>query len=60
MAGILVEFFKNVLDYFMTGSETGVPVGHIANFICRILFILPTYYVYKKLKTKKGMTFALL
>lgn len=59
VAGILVELIKNILDYFMTGSATGVPVGHIANFFAGILFILPTYYVYNKLKTKKGMTFAL-
>ncbi|MBS4191075.1 ECF transporter S component [Bacillus sp. FJAT-49705] len=59
MAGILVELFKNILDYFMTGSATGVPVGHISNFIAGILFVLPTYYVYNKLKTKKGMTFGL-
>lgn len=59
MAGILVEFFKNVLNYFMTGSQTGIPVGHIANFLAGILFILPTYLLYKKLKTKKGMTLAL-
>ena len=59
LAGILVELIKNILDYFMTGSATGVPVGHISNFIAGILFILPTYYVYNKLKTKKGMTFGL-
>ena len=59
VAGILVELFKNILDYFMTGSATGVPVGHIANFVAGILFVLPTYYIYNKLKTKKGMTFAL-
>ncbi|USK37767.1 ECF transporter S component [Cytobacillus firmus] len=58
-AGILVELIKNILDYFMTGSATGVPVGHIANFAAGTLFVLPTYYVYSKLKTKKGMTFGL-
>ncbi|WP_210365569.1 ECF transporter S component [Bacillus sp. REN3] len=58
-AGILVELIKNMLDYFMTGSETGVPVGHAANFAAGVLFILPTYYIYMKLKTTKGMTFAL-
>lgn len=58
-AGILVELFKNILDYFMTGSETGVPVGHMANFVAGVLFILPTYYLYQRLKTNKGMTFAL-
>jgi riboflavin transporter FmnP len=59
VAGILVELFKNILDYFMTGSGTGVPVGHAANFVAGVLFILPTYYLYEKLKTNKGMTFAL-
>ncbi|HAQ06889.1 MAG TPA: riboflavin transporter FmnP [Bacillus bacterium] len=58
-AGILVELIKNTLDYFMTGSETGVPVGHAANFAAGVLFILPTYYIYQRLKTNKGMTFAL-
>ncbi|MFJ7637050.1 ECF transporter S component [Peribacillus sp. NPDC097206] len=60
LAGVLVEFLKNLLDMVMTGSDTGVPVGHISNFIAGVLFILPTYYVYKKISSKKGMTFALL
>ncbi|WP_412759171.1 ECF transporter S component [Neobacillus mesonae] len=60
IAGILVEFFKNLLDFVMTGSPTGVPVGHIANFLAGVLFILPTYYVYNKLNTKKGMTIGLI
>src|SRR4051794_31512801 len=59
MAGVLIELFKNILDYFMTGSETGVPMGHFVIFITGLLFILPTFYLYKKLKTKKGMIFAL-
>lgn len=58
-AGILVELIKNILDYFMTGSETGIPVGHAANFAAGVLFILPAYYIYKSVKTNKGMTFAL-
>ena len=59
LAGILVEFIKNVLNYVATGSQTGIPVGHIANFIAGIVFVLPTYFVYHKLKTRKGMTIAL-
>jgi len=59
LAGILVEFFKNVLNYLATGSQTGIPVGHISNFIAGIVFVLPTLFVYNKLKTKKGMTIAL-
>ncbi|MEH7501124.1 ECF transporter S component [Neobacillus drentensis] len=60
IAGILVEFFKNVLNYIATGSQTGIPVGHIANFVAGIVFILPTYFVYNRLKTRKGMTLALI
>ncbi|MEO2074291.1 MAG: ECF transporter S component [Bacillus sp. (in: firmicutes)] len=60
IAGILVELFKNVLNYLTTGSQTGIPVGHIANFLAGIVFVLPTYYVYNRLKTKKGMTLALI
>jgi riboflavin transporter len=59
MAGVLIELMKNVLDYFIKGSETGVPVGHIANFLAGLLYILPIYYVYNKVKSKKGMTVAL-
>ena len=58
-AAIIVEFVKNFLNAIMTGSLTAVPVGHIANFIAGLLFVLPTYYVYKKLKSKKGMTIGL-
>jgi riboflavin transporter len=59
IAGILVELLKNILNYFATGSQTGIPVGHIANFLAGIVFVLPTYYVYNKLKTRIGMTIAL-
>jgi riboflavin transporter FmnP len=60
IAGILVELIKNILNYIQIGSFTGVPVGHIANFAAGIVFILPTYFVYNRLKTRKGMTLALI
>lgn len=59
LAGVLVELFKNILNYFATGSATGVPVGHIANFVAGVLFVLPVYFLYIKLKSKKGMTISL-
>ncbi|WP_445492148.1 ECF transporter S component [Niallia sp. 03133] len=59
-AGILVEVIKNIIDYFITGSETGIPVGHMANLLAGITFILPTYYIYNKLKSKKGMIVGLI
>ncbi|RNF40524.1 ECF transporter S component [Planococcus salinus] len=59
VAGILVAFFKNVLDWLFAGSPTGVPVGHMANFVTSILFILPVYAVYRKVSNKKGIVFGL-
>ncbi|GEK35330.1 ECF transporter S component [Kurthia sibirica] len=59
LAGIGVELLKNIIDWLYMGSPTGVPVGHIANFVTGLLFILPTYYVYKKLSTRKGLTIGL-
>ena len=45
IAGILVELLKNILDYIMTASDTGIPIGHFANFIGGVAFILPAYFV---------------
>lgn len=59
LAAIMVELIKNLLNFFMMGSPTGVPVGHIANFTAGLSFVLPVYYVYKKFESKKGMTAAL-
>ena len=59
VAGILVELLKNILDYIMTGSDTGIPIGHFANFIGGVSFILPAYYFYKILGTKRGMAYGL-
>ena len=59
IAGILVELLKNILDYIMTASDTGIPIGHFANFIGGVAFILPAYFVYKKMGTKRGMVYGL-
>lgn len=55
VAGILVELFKNVLDWLFRGTETGVPVGHIANFTTGVLFIMPVYMVFNRFKSVKGL-----
>jgi len=59
VAGVLVELFKNLLDLITTGSVTGVPVGHIANFATGVIFILITYAIFKKVESKKGLTMGL-
>ncbi len=55
IAGIGVEFIKNLLYWILSGSPTGVPVGEIANFTTGLLFILPVYYIFNRVKTKKGL-----
>ena len=55
VAGILVELFKNVLDWVFSGTPTGVPVGHIANFATGILFILPVAFIFNRFKTMAGL-----
>lgn len=60
VAGIGVEFFKNVINWFLQGSQTGVPVGQIANFVTGVLFIMPVYFIQRHLKSgRKGLTLGL-
>lgn len=60
LAGIAVELIKNILDWLFSGAPEGLPVGHIANFMTGVLFILPTYYIYKKFSTIKGLVVGLI
>ncbi|PEA02507.1 ECF transporter S component [Bacillus cereus] len=60
VAGIGVEFFKNVLNSFLEGSPTGVPVGQISNFVTGVLFIMPVYYLHQRLKSRKGLIMGLI
>ncbi|MGG0668244.1 ECF transporter S component [Sporosarcina koreensis] len=60
VAGIAVELLKNVLHWFLSGSPTGVPVGEIANFATGILFIMPIYFIFKKVQNAKGLTAGLI
>ncbi|MDW0115594.1 ECF transporter S component [Sporosarcina thermotolerans] len=60
VAGIAVELLKNVLHWFLSGSPTGVPVGEMANFVTGILFIMPIYFIFNKIKSTKGLTVGLI
>ncbi len=59
LAAIIVELIKNILDYLMIGSEAGIPIGNFSNFLAGTMFVLPTYYVFKKLKIKWGLAVSL-
>ncbi|MGN7386657.1 ECF transporter S component [Sporosarcina sp. SAFN-015] len=60
VAGIAVELLKNVLHWFLSGSPTGVPVGELANFVTGVLFIMPIYFIFKKVQNTKGLTAGLI
>ncbi|QFT89441.1 Riboflavin transporter FmnP [Bacillus sp. THAF10] len=60
VAGITVEAIKNILHYIAQGSLTGVPVGQLANFTAGLLFILPTYFVFNKIRSTKGLGIGLI
>lgn len=59
IAGITVEAIKNILHYLIQGAMAGVPVDQAANFIAGLLFILPATYLYKKIRSPKGLTVGL-
>lgn len=58
IAGVMVEFLKNTLDYLFKGSPTGIPIGHFANLTAGLLYVLPVYFVYKKFPNKRGLLIA--
>lgn len=58
--GIMVELLKNILHYVVKGSETGVPIGQIANFVAGSILILGTTFVYKRKPTKSGLILGLI
>ena len=60
VAGVTVELIKNILDWIYSGLPTGMPVGHIANFVTGILFIFPVYFIYKKFTSVTGLTVGLI
>ncbi|OHS58330.1 ECF transporter S component, partial [Staphylococcus sp. HMSC69H07] len=45
IAGIIVAFIKNLLNFFF---NMGDPVGPVANFLAGISFLLTAYYVNKR------------
>lgn len=59
VGGMIVEAFKNLLHYVITGSAYGVPLGEAANFVTGMLFVLPVAFMARKARTKKGLAVGL-
>lgn len=52
VAGIIVEFIKNVFNFILKNDGTG-GVGNLSNFIVGVSFVVPASVIYVKKKTKK-------
>ncbi|MCM8709758.1 ECF transporter S component [Clostridium sp. SYSU_GA19001] len=52
VAGVVIEFLKNVLNGAITGS-TSMWVGELANFLVGSAYVFTAGYIYKKNKSKK-------
>lgn len=56
LAGVGVEFLKNILHFLFQGSDTGaIPVGQITNFFAGSIFVVITSTIATKLKGVKGL-----
>lgn len=59
VAGVLIEFFKNLLNLLIDGTTT-VFVGEFANFLIGCSFVVPASVLYYFKKTKKTARYGLL
>lgn len=57
--GVAIEGFKNVLGFFLKGTNTG-GIGEFANFLIGIAFVVPASYIYAKNRTKKNAALGLI
>ncbi len=58
MAGVIVQFMKNILKLVVSGSGTG-GVGELSNFVVGSIFTYTAGYIYYKNKTKKSAAIGL-
>ena len=59
VAGVLIEFVKNMLNLMIDGSKTAC-VGEFANFLIGCSYVVPASIVYYFKKTKKNALFGLI
>lgn len=53
--GVLVEFLKNTLHFLFSGSETGIPIGNISNFIAGSVFVVSVVLTARRINGVKGV-----
>ncbi|SMO63265.1 ECF transporter S component [Melghirimyces algeriensis] len=55
LAGVSVEFLKNLLHFIFTGSESGLPIGQMSNFLAGSTFVLITVWITRNISGTKGL-----
>ncbi|MBE3554338.1 ECF transporter S component [Thermicanus aegyptius] len=58
-AGVGVEGMKNLIHYMVKGSETGIPIGQLANFAAGGLFVYLVSVLYQKGRNMRGLILGL-
>lgn len=59
VAGIIMEFLKNLLHIMISGSDTA-GIGELANFLSGSIFVLTASVIYHRKKTKKTAIISLI
>lgn len=59
MAGVIIQFLKNVLKLFIKGTNTAF-VGELSNFVVGSIFTYSAGFIYYKNKTKKSALLGLI
>ena len=59
IAGVLIEFLKNVINLIIDGSITG-GVGELSNFLTGCAYVLPASLIYKYNKNRKSALWGIL
>jgi Predicted membrane protein len=59
LAGLIMEFIKNLLNLMINGTTTG-GIGELSNFVIGCALVLPSAVIYKRQKTRKGAVIGLI
>lgn len=58
--GVLVQFLKNGLHFIFTGSESGIPIGEMSNFVAGSIFVVCTVIIARRISGIRGLISGLL
>ncbi len=49
---LIIAVLRDVIWYFMTGGDMGIPIGEFMSIASSLAMFIPTYLVYKNLRTR--------